>query len=229
MKADKELCTRLNKEISSKGLAKFTWGNASILHNDCILIKPSGVPFDSLEPSLLSVIDLKTGNHLDGLKPSVDTDIHLSIYRHDSSARSVMHTHSKFATIFAQAKKPIPMLGTTHADYFPCSIPVTKQISLKNLDESMEYKMGQEVIRTSKKYYPPECQTKAVLMCSHGVMVWNDNPEKLVEAAIVLEEIAEMAYGALCINSNLATNSNDRLIFDYHYNRKHGGSSYYGQ
>ena len=229
MKADKELCTQLNKEISSKGLAKFTWGNASILHDDCIIIKPSGVPFESLEPSLLSVIDLKTGKHLDGLKPSVDTDIHLSIYRNDSDARSVMHTHSKFATIFAQAKKPIPMLGTTHADYFPCSIPVTKQISLKNLDESMEFKMGQEVIRTSQKHYPSECHTKAVLMCSHGVMVWNNNPEKLVEAAIVLEEIAEMAYGALNINSNLVANSNDRLMFDYHYNRKHGGGRYYGQ
>ena len=229
MKADKELCTQLNKEISSKGLAKFTWGNASILHDDCIIIKPSGVPFESLEPSLLSVIDLKTGKHLDGLKPSVDTDIHLSIYRHDSDARSVMHTHSKFATTFAQAKKPIPMLGTTHADYFPCSIPVTKQISLKNLDESMEFKMGQEVIRTSQKHYPSECHTKAVLMCSHGVMVWNNNPEKLVEAAIVLEEIAEMAYCALSINSNLAVNTNDRLMFDYHYNRKHGGSRYYGQ
>ena len=229
MKVYKELCTQLNKEISSKGLAKFTWGNASILHDDCIIIKPSGVPFESLEPSLLSVIDLKTGKHLDGLKPSVDTDIHLSIYRNDSDARSVMHTHSKFATIFAQAKKPIPMLGTTHADYFPCSIPVTKQISLKNLDESMEFKMGQEVIRTSQKHYPSECHTKAVLMCSHGVMVWNNNPEKIVEAAIVLEEIAEMAYGALNINSNLVANSNDRLMFDYHYNRKHGGGRYYGQ
>ena len=229
MKVYKELCTQLNKEISSKGLAKFTWGNASILHDDCIIIKPSGVPFESLKPSLLSVIDLKTGKHLSGLKPSVDADIHLSIYRNDSDARSVMHTHSKFATIFAQAKKPIPMLGTTHADYFPCSIPITKQISLKNLDESMELKMGQEVIRTSKKHYPSECLTKAVLMCSHGVLVWNNNPEKIVEAAIVLEEIAEMAYGALSINSNLAVNSNDRLIFDYHYNRKHGVTRYYGQ
>jgi len=229
MKANKELCTLLNKEIASNGLAKFTWGNASILHNDCIIIKPSGVAFDCLEPSMLSVIDIETGKHLDGLKPSVDTDIHLSIYRHDSDARSVMHTHSKFATIFAQAKKSIPILGTTHADYFPCSIPITKQISLNNMDKSMEYTMGQEVIKTSKEYYPPECSTKAVLMHSHGVMIWNNNPEKLVEAAIVLEEIAEMAYSSLSINRDLTIGSKDKEVFDFHYNRKHGGTKYYGQ
>ena len=227
---DKKLCVELNREISIRQLAKFTWGNASVRAGNVIIIKPSGVPFNHLEPSVMSVVELETGRHLSGLKPSVDTDIHLQIYRSFENTASVMHTHSKFATMFAQAKMPIPLIGTTHADYFPCDIPVTDQIAL-NLDDgtSMEDKMGREVVQVAKRKFPEECQTFAVLMMSHGVMVWNNDHKKLVESAIILEEIAELAHGSQLLNPTMNVSASDYALFKFHYNRKHGKDKYYGQ
>jgi L-ribulose-5-phosphate 4-epimerase len=227
---DKELCVELNQEISIHRLAKFTWGNASVRSGDTIIIKPSGVPFNHLEPSAMSVVELDTGRHLSGLKPSVDTNIHLQIYRSFKNTKSVMHTHSKYATMFAQAKMPIPLIGTTHADYFPCDIPLTDQISLNlNNGTSMEEKMGREVVQVAKGNFPDGCETCAVLMMSHGVMVWNSDPTKLLESAIILEEIAELAYGSIMLNPATNTAASDVALFKFHYNRKHGKDKSYGQ
>lgn len=227
---DKKLCVELNQEISIRQLAKFTWGNASVRIGDCIIIKPSGVPFNQLEPSVMSVVELDTGRHLSGLKPSVDTDIHLQIYRNFENTASVMHTHSKFATMFAQAKMPIPLIGTTHADYFPCDIPVTDQIAL-NIDDgtSVEDRMGREVVQVAKQKFPDGCEAFAVLMMSHGVMVWNNDHSKLVESAIILEEIAEIAHGSYMLNPTMKVAASDIALFKFHYNRKYGKDKYYGQ
>jgi L-ribulose-5-phosphate 4-epimerase len=225
-----EDCLSLNKSLKEHDLVKLTWGNASVLTEDGkhIVIKPSGIEFDKLTFSQLCIVELYTGKLISGMKPSVDTAIHLEIYKAFPEIKSIIHSHSKFATSWAQALKPIPILGTTHADYFLSDIPVARQLEKFELDE-YEKNLGQCVVDfyQSKKINP--LNIPAILLPGHGVMVFSDSSKRTLECAIVLEEIAEMAYYTTSINPHIQPCRLSRDLYKKHFERKNGINKYYGQ
>jgi len=225
-----EECLFLNKSLKENNLVKLTWGNASVISDDgkYIAIKPSGVDFDKLTYSDISIVDVYTGKHLDGKKPSVDTPIHLEIYKAFPEIKSAIHSHSKFATSWAQSLLPIPIMGTTHADYFLSDIPLARQLNENELDE-YEKNLGQSVVDffQSKKINP--LNIPSILLPKHGVMVFSDSPKRTLECAIVLEEVAEMAYYTTGLNPNIYQDSLSQKLYIKHFERKNGINKYYGQ
>ena len=230
MNKEIEDCLALNKSLKENNLVKLTWGNASVLSEDgkTIVIKPSGVNFSDLTYSQLCIVDLYSGKLISGMKPSVDTAIHLEIYKAFPEIKSIIHSHSKFATSWAQALRPIPILGTTHADYFLSDIPVDRQLEKYELDE-YEKNLGQCVVDfyQTKKMNP--LNIPAILLPGHGVMVFSDSPKRTLECAIVLEEIAEMAYYTTAINPNIQPCRLSKDLYTKHFERKNGINKYYGQ
>lgn len=230
MNKEIEDCLSLNKSLKENNLVKLTWGNASVLSEDgkTIVIKPSGVNFSELTYSQLCIVDLYSGRLISGMKPSVDTAIHLEIYKAFPEIKSIIHSHSKFATSWAQALRPIPILGTTHADYFLSDIPVARQLEKYELDE-YEKNLGQCVVDfyQTKKMNP--LNIPAILLPGHGVMVFSDSAKRTLECAIVLEEIAEMAYYTTAINPNIQPCRLSRDLYIKHFERKNGINKYYGQ
>ena len=230
MNKEIEDCLALNKSLKENNLVKLTWGNASVLSEDgkSIVIKPSGVNFSELTYSQLCIVDLYSGKLISGMKPSVDTAIHLEIYKAFPEIKSIIHSHSKFATSWAQALRPIPILGTTHADYFISDIPVSRQLEKDELNE-YEKNLGQCVVDfyQTKKINP--LNIPAILLPGHGVMVFSDSPKRTLECAIVLEEIAEMAYYTTSINPNIQPCRLSRELYTKHFERKNGINKYYGQ
>lgn len=225
-----EECLSLNKSLQENNLVKLTWGNASVISDDGkhIAIKPSGVDFDKLTYSEISIVDVYTGEHISGKKPSVDTAIHLEIYKAFPEIKSAIHSHSKFATSWAQAIKPIPILGTTHADYFLYDIPVSRQLKPNELVE-YEKNLGQCIVDyfQSKKINP--LNIPAILLPGHGAMVFSNSPKRTLECAIVLEEVAEMAYYTKMLNPNIETSELSLSLYEKHFERKNGINKYYGQ
>lgn len=230
MNKEIEDCLHLNKSLKDNNLVKLTWGNASVLCEDGkhLAIKPSGVGFDNLTYSQICIIELYTGKLISGMKPSVDTAIHLEIYKAFPEIKSVIHSHSKFATSWAQALKSIPILGTTHADYFLSDIPLARQLEKNELDE-YEKNLGQCVVDyfQSKKINP--LNIPAILLPGHGSMVFSDSPKRTLECAIVLEEIAEMAYYTKAINPQIQPCRLSKDLYTKHFERKNGINKYYGQ
>ena len=230
MNKEIEDCLLLNKSLKENNLVKLTWGNASVISEDGrnIIIKPSGVNFSELTYSQLCIVDIYSGKLISGMKPSVDTAIHLEIYKAFPEIKSIIHSHSKFATSWAQALRPIPILGTTHADYFISDIPVARQLEKDELDE-YEKNLGQCVVDfyQTKKINP--LNIPAILLPGHGVMVFSDSPKRTLECAIVLEEIAEMAYYTTAINPNIKPCRLSRDLYTKHFERKNGINKYYGQ
>ncbi len=227
-----EDCLLLNKSIKNNNLVKLTWGNASVLSDDgkSIAIKPSGVDFNELTYSQICIIELYTGKQIEGKRPSVDTPIHLEIYKAFPEIKSIIHSHSKFATAWAQALKPVPILGTTHADYFLSDVPVAKELEIKELDQ-YEKNLGQSVVDYFQKRKINPLNIPAILLPRHGVMVFSDSPRRTLECAIVLEEISEMAYYTTQINREVLderTELNEELYIK-HFERKNGINKYYGQ
>jgi L-ribulose-5-phosphate 4-epimerase len=230
MNKEIEDCLYLNKSLKDNNLVKLTWGNASVLSQDgkYLAIKPSGVGFDNLTYSQICIIELYTGKLISGMKPSVDTAIHLEIYKAFPEIKSVIHSHSKFATSWAQALKPIPILGTTHADYFLSDIPVARQLEKYELDD-YEKNLGQCVVDyfQSKKINP--LNIPSILLPGHGAMVFSDSPKRTLECAIVLEEIAEIAYYTKAINPQIQPCRLSKDLYTKHFERKNGINKYYGQ
>ena len=217
----------LNKSLIENELVIFTWGNASArTDQNQMLIKPSGVPFKSLNEGLISQMDINTGKLIHGPKPSVDSPTHLEIYRSFDGVNSVIHTHSKYCTIFAQAKVSIPCLGTTHSDYFYGNIPVIEDFSFEEVQD-YEKSAGKKIVAHFKNNGISYKQMKAALLPSHGVFVWGENTADALENAIVLENVAEMAYKTLILTSGDV--DFDLALLDKHYYRKHGDNKYYGQ
>lgn len=202
-----------------------TFGNASLinLERTKIFIKPSGVDYKSLNENKISVVDIKTGNLLEGLKPSVDLDIHLEIYKNLQTVNCIIHTHSKFATIFAQSKKEIPILGTTHADFFKQNIPITKELSTNEIKKNYELNIGKKIVEIFNKINHDD--TPAALIANHGSVVFGKSSKECLENALILEHIAELAY----FTSEIKITSKEKFLFEYHHNRKHGKGKYYGQ
>tara|TARA_R110002020_G_scaffold181315_2_gene376115 strand:+ start:5223 stop:5915 length:693 start_codon:yes stop_codon:yes gene_type:complete len=225
-----EDCLFLNKALKENNLVKLTWGNASVLTEDGrhVIIKPSGVDFAQIKYSDLCIIELYTGKLISGIKPSVDTAIHLEIYKAFPEIKSIIHSHSKFATSWAQALKSIPILGTTHADYFLSDIPIARQLEKYELDD-YEKNLGVSVVEHFQKHKVNPLNIPSILLPGHGVMVFSDSTKRTLECAIVLEEIAEMAYYTISINPSIERSELSETLYEKHFERKNGINKYYGQ
>jgi len=216
-----------NRWIVEKGLVELTWGNVSFYNNaeDLIYIKPSGIDLLQANIDDVSCID-SDGKVRSGLKPSVDMPTHLKIYEKFDNVASVVHTHSKYATVFAQAGRPIPCLGTTHADYFYGTIPCIPHPNSSQIKENYEAKTGEAICDYFRENNIDPLQMQACLIKGHAPFIWGKTIESALENAYVLEIIAEFAYKTLKINpkANLA-----RPVLNKHFLRKHGKDKYYGQ
>ncbi len=214
-----------NLELVELGLVLFTWGNVSAIDRESglIVIKPSGVSYDSMTADDMVVTD-QNGNVVEGrYRPSSDTPTHIELYKaFDTGA--VVHTHSKWATIWSQAGRPVPYLGTTHADNFYGDIPVTRSLTDAQINADYEKETGTVIAEAFKGIDP--ASVPAVLVKNHGPFTWGDTAMKAVENAAVLEYVCEMAYYTLSISSGADM---PRTLLDKHFLRKHGKNAYYGQ
>lgn len=222
----KERVCRANIALKTEGLITLTWGNVSELDRATgyVAIKPSGVSYDALTPDDIVIVDLN-GNKIEGdLAPSSDTPTHLELYRRFPSIGGITHTHSRFATIFAQCGRSIPALGTTHADAFYGSVPCTRPMTREEIFSDYELETG----RVIAELFTDEtaAHIPAVLVHSHGPFTWGKNGEKSVENAIILEEVAAMAWHTLMMTPDKTFQGE---LLDKHYLRKHGANAYYGQ
>jgi len=216
-----------NLDLVRRGLVLSTFGNVSGVSREesLIVIKPSGVPYDTMKPGDLVVTDLE-GNVVEGtLRPSSDLPTHALLYREFPAVGGVAHTHSEFATAWAQARKPIPCFGTTHADYFHGEIPLTKVMADTAIRGEYELNTGVAIVATIKKKDP--MAIPAVLVANHGPFAWGINAAKAAENAWMLEAAARMAYFTVTINPR--AKSIGKPLHDKHFLRKHGKEAYYGQ
>lgn len=226
----KEVCAA-NLELVKRGVVVYTWGNVSAITDDRmhIVIKPSGVPYETMIYSDMVVVDLSTGNVVEGdYQPSTDTDTHLEIYKAFPNINSVVHTHSVNAVAFAQAGQAIPALGTTHADYFYGNIPCTRSLSEQEVKQQYELHTGKVIVETIRNFQYDPMAIPGILVKNHGPFAWGTSASNAVHNAVVMEIIAEMAFKSLLISGD-----NHKLleqyILDKHYLRKHGKGAYYGQ
>jgi L-ribulose-5-phosphate 4-epimerase len=220
-----EVCAA-NLKLKTSGLVVLTWGNVSAIDRESgyVVIKPSGVDYDKMTAQDMVVVDLD-GNVVEGnLNPSSDLDTHIELYKAFKDIGSVTHTHSRWATIFSQAGVPVKALGTTHADNFYGDIPVTRKMTPEEITGDYEKETGNVIIETFKNIDP--MSIPGVLVNSHGPFTWGKNAMKSVENAIVLEEVAMMAWNTLYLNSEASI---QQELLDKHYLRKHGANAYYGQ
>lgn len=223
----KNIVCKANVELQKQKLVIYTWGNVSGIDRKAgvVAIKPSGVPYDELTADKIVVLDL-TGKNVEGkLNPSSDTPTHLELYRNFKEVGGICHTHSIYATMWSQACKSIPCLGTTHADHFYGPVPVTDCLTKEEIEGDYELNTGKVIVRRFAGIDP--MQMPACLVANHGPFTWGKNPDKSVENAVVLEQVASMAIGTLTINNKQKDIS--RVLLDKHYLRKHGKGAYYGQ
>jgi L-ribulose-5-phosphate 4-epimerase len=226
----KELVCIANLELVRLGLVLFTWGNASGVDREAgvVVIKPSGVPYDEMRPEQMAVVRLEDGQVVEGgLRPSSDTPTHLALYRAFESVGGVVHTHSQGATVWAQACRDLPCLGTTHADYFYGPVPATDPLTDEEIADEYERRTGEAIVRTFRTRGLDPARIPAALVAHHGPFAWGPNPLKAAEAARVLEECARMAFATLRLSPDPPPFS--RALLDKHFLRKHGAGAYYGQ
>ena len=224
----KEAVCRANLELPKYGLVTFTWGNVSGVNRElgAMVIKPSGVEYDHMTPEDMVVVSLTTGEILEGKwKPSSDTDTHLALYRAFPELGGIVHTHSRWATCFAQAGRGIPAYGTTHGDYFYGEIPCTRKMTPEEIAGAYELETGNVIIETFHGKSPKDIP--AVLVHSHGPFAWGTDPHHAVHNAVVLEELAFMAFHTEALAPAIGPMQQELL--DKHYLRKHGKNAYYGQ
>ncbi|MDR2058115.1 MAG: L-ribulose-5-phosphate 4-epimerase [Dysgonamonadaceae bacterium] len=215
-----------NLDLVKHGLVIFTWGNVSAIDRvkGLVVIKPSGVSYEIMTIDDMVVLDLE-GNILEGrLKPSSDTPTHLALYKAFPNIGGVTHTHSTYATAWAQAGYDIPNIGTTHADYFKDNIPCTRSITKAEIEGDYERETGNVIIERFAGMNPD--YTPGVLVDNHGPFTWGKDAYEAVHNAVVLEQVAKMAYITYGINPNPAMNP---LLIKKHFDRKHGSNAYYGQ
>lgn len=216
-----------NQLLPQAGLVILTWGNVSAYDakSGLMVIKPSGVAYEQLTPENMVIVDLN-GTVVEGdLKPSSDTATHLELYRNFPHIGSIVHTHSRWATIWAQLGEAIPPLGTTHADDFQGNIPCTREMRPEEVDTDYEKNTGRVIVETLSTLDVEK--EFVVLVREHGPFVWERTPQKAVEKAMVLEEVAMMAWHCLMRNPRLKNMS--PTLLNKHFNRKHGENAYYGQ
>ncbi len=219
---------RANLELVKEGLVIQTWGNASGIDRTrgLMVIKPSGVPYDGMKPEHMVVVSLNTGKVVEGkLKPSSDTPTHLVLYRAFPEIGGVVHTHSLYATAWAQARMKIPAYGTTQADYWFGEVPCTRVMTPREIKTDYEANTGDVIVETFKRVDP--MQHPAVLVASHGPFTWGKDVDGAVHNAAVLEFVARLASETLRINPK--TKPMQSVLLDKHFLRKHGKNAYYGQ
>lgn len=224
----KQAVFEANLLLPKHNLVTFTWGNVSGVDREkgLMVIKPSGVEYDTMRPEDMVVVSLATGEKVEGdLNPSSDTDTHVVLYNAFPDISGVVHTHSRWATTFAQAGQGIEALGTTHGDYFYGEIPCTRKMTPEEIGGKYELETGNVIVETFRD--KAENDIPAVLVHSHGPFCWGTNPKNAVHNAVVLEELAFMAWHAKMLNPALS--SMQQELLDKHYLRKHGANAYYGQ
>ncbi len=222
----KEEVFRANLDLVKHGLVIFTWGNVSGIDRESglVVIKPSGVDYDVMKASDMVVVDLD-GNVVEGnLRPSSDTPTHIALYKAFPEIGGVVHTHSTYATAWAQAGIDLPNIGTTHADYFHNAIPCTSDMTAEEVNGDYELETGNVIVKRFEGINP--MHTPGVLVKNHGPFAWGKNPHDAVHNAVVMEQVAKMASIAYLVNPHLTMNE---LLVEKHFNRKHGPNAYYGQ
>jgi L-ribulose-5-phosphate 4-epimerase len=242
----KEQVCEANHALVREGLVTLTWGNASAIDADRqhVVIKPSGVSYAEMSAKHMVVVDLE-GNVVDGeLKPSSDTPTHLHLYHKFPGVGGIVHTHSTWATAFAQARVAIPCLGTTHADHFMGPVPVTRPLNRQELDAGYEHYTGEVVVERFHNDGIEPLEVPAVLLAGHAPFTWGKNIDKAVQNAVALEAVAEMAHHTLTLRPgldaimqaarqgmglNVSMPELEDYVLDKHYQRKHGPNAYYGQ
>jgi L-ribulose-5-phosphate 4-epimerase len=216
-----------NLELVRRGLVLYTFGNASGISREqgLVAIKPSGVPYEKLQPEDMVITDLQ-GRVVDGdLRPSSDLPTHIALYQHFPKVGGVAHTHSEFATAWAQARKSIPCFGTTHADYFHGPVPVTEELSRDEVEGDYELNTGLAICRAFAEGEIDK--VPAVLVASHGPFAWGASASEAAHNAVILESVAKMAYCTVGITHD--ANPISKHLHDKHFLRKHGRKAYYGQ
>ncbi|MDR0745832.1 MAG: L-ribulose-5-phosphate 4-epimerase [Mediterranea sp.] len=226
LEALKKEVLQANLDLVKHGLVIFTWGNVSAIDRESglVVIKPSGVSYDDMKAEDMVVVD-PDGNVVEGkLKPSSDTPTHLVLYKAFPKAGAVVHTHSTYATAWAQAGLDIPNIGTTHADYFHDAIPCTADMTEAEVTGAYEWETGNVIVARFAGMDP--VHTPGVLVKNHGPFAWGPNAGSAVHHAVVMEQVAKMASIAYAANPNLTMNP---LLVEKHFSRKHGPDAYYGQ
>lgn len=221
---------KANLLLPKYNLVKFTWGNVSGIDREkgLVVIKPSGVEYDKMRVEDMVVVDLNSGKKVEGnLNPSSDTPTHIALYKAFKDIGGITHTHSPWATIFAQLGMGIPPLGTTHADYFYGEIPCTKKMPGEMINNFYELETGNIIIQTLQERNICAGEVPSCLVHSHGPFSWGATPEDSVHNAVVLEEVAFMAWHNIMINPKIQPIQKE--LMDKHYLRKHGKNAYYGQ
>ncbi|MCC0660331.1 L-ribulose-5-phosphate 4-epimerase [Clostridioides sp. ZZV14-6154] len=222
----KEEVLKANLELPERGLITYTWGNVSGIDREkgLVVIKPSGVEYDKMTVEDMVIVDLD-GNIVDGkLRPSSDTPTHLVLYKEFEELGGIVHTHSSWATTWAQIGKSIPACGTTHADYFYGSIPCTRKMTREEISSEYERETGNVIVEEFMGKNPIHCP--GVIVNDHGPFTWGKNAKEAVHNAVVLEEVAKMAYYTELMSPE---NTMDRVLMNKHFSRKHGKDAYYGQ
>ena len=226
----KETVLKANLLLPKHGLVTFTWGNVSGVDREAglMVIKPSGVEYDEMCADDMVVVSLETGERVEGrYKPSSDTPTHIALYKAFPNIGGVVHTHSRWATSFAQAGKGIPTFGTTQGDYFYGEIPCTRLMTAEEIHGEYELETGNVIIETYKERGINPDYVPACLVHSHGPFAWGTDPMNAVHNSVVLEEVAFMAFHAMALTPGLPPMQQELL--DKHYLRKHGPNAYYGQ
>lgn len=223
-----EVCAA-NLDLVKKGVVIYTWGNVSGIDREkgLVVIKPSGVDYNGMSPDDMVVVDLETGETVEGKwRPSSDTPTHLELYRAFKEIGGITHTHSINAVAFAQAGMDIKALGTTHADYFCGDVPCTRELTEQEVNEAYEVNTGKVIIETVNQRVKEAMKVPAIVVKNHGPFSWGKNAAESVYNAVVLENVADMALKTLSLNKNASL---AQYVLDKHYERKHGKNAYYGQ
>lgn len=224
----KEQVCQANLDLVAEGLVTLTWGNVSGLSDDreLMVIKPSGVPYNGMSPAQMVVVSIETGAIVEGAwKPSSDTVTHRLLFQKFSGVGGITHTHSPKATAFAQAQREIPCFGTTHADHFYGTVPVTRLLTAAEIQEAYELNTGRVIVERFAELDP--VAMPAVLVASHAPFAWGKDAADSVHNAVALESVAAMAIDTLALAPQ--TGPVDQFLLDKHYLRKHGKDAYYGQ
>lgn len=223
----REIAWKCNMDLPRNNLVVHTFGNASAIDRNLgyVAIKPSGVPYSELKAKDIVIVDLENKIVEGSLRPSSDTKTHTLLYKNFSGIGGIVHTHSTYATSWAQAMKPIPILGTTHADHLTEDVPCTDVMDEKMIKGDYEIETGNQILKLFKKHAYEDITM--VLVACHGPFTWGETPEKAIYHSVMLEEIAKMAYVTLQINPKVPRLK--KSLIQKHHQRKHGPNSYYGQ